>query len=353
MRTRILGQGLEVSAVGLGTMGFSHGYGPGVDEAEAVDLIRAAFDLGCTFYDTAEGYAAGDNERLVGKALAPIRDRVVLATKFRVTAPVNGAELSQHIREHLDASLTRLGTDQVELYYLHRVPDTTTPVEDIAAVMGELIDDGKIGAWGMSQATEDQIRRAHAVTPLTAIQSEYSIMERMFEADVLPACAELGIGFVPFSPLASGFLSGKVTADDTFTGDDVRRVITRFDAENIRANQPLLDLITEFADTKGAPPQPRCRWPGCCTSTTSSSPSPAPASSNGSRRTSAPPTSTSPTTSSPRSRPNWPPSLSTATAPTKTSPNSARSTEAVPHKASRGVRKTSLEEALSPRQASQ
>lgn len=251
MRTRILGQGLEVSAVGLGTMGFSHGYGPGVDEVEAIDLIRAAFDLGCTFYDTAEGYAAGDNERLVGKALAPIRDQVVLATKFRVSAPVTGTELSRHIREHLDASLTRLGTDQVELYYLHRVPDTT-PVEDIAAVMGELIDDGKIGAWGMSQATEDQIRRAHAVTPLTAIQSEYSIMERMFEADVLPACAELGIGFVPFSPLASGFLSGKVTADDTFTGDDVRRVITRFDAENIRANQPLLDLITEFADTKGA-----------------------------------------------------------------------------------------------------
>ena len=255
MRTRILGQGLEVSAVGLGTMGFSHGYGPGVDEAEAIDLIRAAFDLGCTFYDTAEGYAAGDNERLVGKALAPIRDQVVLATKFRVSAPVTGAELSQHIREHLDASLTRLGTDQVELYYLHRVPDTTS-VEDIAAVMGELIDDRKIGGWGMSQATEDQIRRAHAVTPLTAIQSEYSIMERMFEADVLPACAELGIGFVPFSPLASGFLSGKVTADDTFTGDDVRRVITRFDAENIRANQPLLDLITEFAHTKGASRSP-------------------------------------------------------------------------------------------------
>jgi len=141
----------------------------------------------------------------------------VLATKFRVTAPVTGAELSQHIREHLDASLTRLDTDQVELYHVHRVPDTT-PVEDIAAVMGEHIEDGKIGAWGMSQAAVDQIRRAHAVTPLTAIQSEYSIMERMFEADVLPTCAELGIGFVPFSPLASGFLSGKVTADDTFTG---------------------------------------------------------------------------------------------------------------------------------------
>jgi hypothetical protein len=253
VQQRILGEGLAVSAVGLGTMGFSHGYGPGVGEAEAVDLMRAAFDLGCTFFDTAEGYAAGDNERLVGKAMGPIRDHVVIATKFRVTAPVSGPELSQHIREHLDASLTRLGTDHVELYYLHRVPDTH-PVEEIAAVMGELIDEGKIGGWGQSQATEDQIRRGHAVTPLTAIQSEYSIMERMFEADVLPTCAELNIGFVPFSPLASGFLSGKITPDQTYTGDDVRRVITRFDADNIRANQPLLDLITAFADTKEATP---------------------------------------------------------------------------------------------------
>jgi aryl-alcohol dehydrogenase-like predicted oxidoreductase len=252
VQKRSLGQ-LEVSAVGLGAMGFSHGYGPGVGEAEAIELMQAAFDLGCTFFDTAEGYAAGDNERLVGKALAPIRDQVVIATKFRVTAPVSGAELGGHIREHLDASLTRLGTDHVELYYLHRAPETP-PVEDIAAVMVELIDDGKIGGWGQSQATEDQVRRAHAVTPLTAIQSEYSIMERMFEADVIPACGELGIGFVPFSPLASGFLSGKITADDTYTGDDVRRVITRFDTDNIRANQPLLDLITAFADTKGVTP---------------------------------------------------------------------------------------------------
>ena len=253
MRKRLLGQDLEVSAVGLGAMGFSHGYGPGVAEAEAVDLMRAAFDLGCTFFDTAEGYAAGDNERLVGQALAPIRDHVVIATKFRVTAPVSRSELAGHIREHVDASLTRLGTDHVELYYLHRVPDTT-PVEDVADVMGGLIAEGKIGGWGLSQATEDQVRSAHAVTPLTAIQSEYSIMERMFEADVLPTCEELGIGFVPFSPLASGFLSGKITADETYTGDDVRRVITRFETDNIRANQPLLDLITDFANTKGATP---------------------------------------------------------------------------------------------------
>ena len=150
-------------------------------------------------------------------------------------------------------SLARLGTDHVELYYQHRVPNSI-PVEDVAVVMGELIAEGKILGWGQSQATEEQIRRAHAVTPLTAIQSEYSIMERMFEKDVIPACEELGIGFVPFSPLASGFLSGKVTANDTYTGDDVRRVITRFDKDNIRANRPLLDLLTAFAKEKGATP---------------------------------------------------------------------------------------------------
>lgn len=164
-----------------------------------------------------------------------------------------GIELGKQIRAHLETSLTRLGTDHVELYYQHRVnPDI--PVEDVAAVMGELIDEGKILGWGQSQATEQQIRRAHAVTPLTAVQSEYSIMERMFEADVIPACAELGIGFVPFSPLAGGFLSGKYTAGDTYTGDDVRRVITRFDTDNMRANQPLLDLLTEFAREKNASP---------------------------------------------------------------------------------------------------
>lgn len=252
MKTRKIGT-LEVSAVGLGAMGFSHGYGPGATGDEAVDLMRKAFDLGCTFYDTAEGYAAGDNEKLVGRALAPIRDQVVLATKLHINGPITRAELGTQIRAHLDASLTRLGTDHVELYYQHRVADSI-PVEDVAAVMGELIKAGKILGWGQSQSTEEQIRAAHAVTPLTAIQSEYSMMERMFEVDVIPACAELGIGFVPFSPLASGFLSGKITADDTYTGDDVRRVITRFDKDNIRANQPLLDLLIEFANDKGATP---------------------------------------------------------------------------------------------------
>ncbi|WP_406447405.1 aldo/keto reductase [Streptomyces sp. NBC_00876] len=252
MRTRNIGP-LEVSAVGLGAMGLSQGYGAGVSGSEATGLIRKAFDLGCTFFDTAEGYAAGANEELTGAALAPIRDQVVLATKFYIGGSPTRAELGKEIRTRLDASLSRLGTDHVELYYQHRVPDSI-PVEDIAAVMGELIDEGKILGWGQSQATEKQIRRAHAVTPLTAVQSEYSIMERMFEQDVIPACEELGIGFVPFSPLATGFLTGRIAADDTYTGADVRRVITRFDKDNIRANQPLLDLLTGFAEEKGATP---------------------------------------------------------------------------------------------------
>jgi aryl-alcohol dehydrogenase-like predicted oxidoreductase len=251
MRTRTIA-GLTVSAVGLGTMGFSHGYGPSdVDDDQAVELIRAAHDLGCTFFDTAEGYGDGHNEELLGRALAPIRDQVVLATKFFVGGPLSAAELNRGIREHLEASLRRLGTDHVELYYQHRVPDSI-PVEDIAAVMGELIAEGKIGGWGQSQSTAEQIRRAHTVTPLTAIQSEYSMMERMFEKDVIPTCGELGIGFVPFSPLGAGFLSGTYSAEQTYTGDDVRRVITRFTPDNIRANQPLLDLLSHFAKEKSA-----------------------------------------------------------------------------------------------------
>ena len=252
MRTRKIGT-VEVSAVGFGAMGFSHGYGPGVSDDEAIDLMRQAFDLGCTFFDTAEGYGAGVNEQLVGRALAPIRDQVVIATKFMIREPMSRAQLGEQICAHLDTSLTRLGTDRVELYYQHRVPPSI-PIEDVASTMGELIAEGKILGWGQSQATEEQIRRANAVTPLTAIQSEYSMMERMFEKDVIPACEELGIGFVPFSPLASGFLSGKVTAKDTYTGDDVRRVITRFEKDNIRANQPLLDLLSEIAKKQGATP---------------------------------------------------------------------------------------------------
>lgn len=255
MKTRKL-RNLEVSAVGYGCMGLSHGYGPVPERSESIRLIRQAYDWGCTFFDTAEGYGAGDNEILVGEALQPIRDNIVLATKLHVPkteqTSTRGGLLAA-IQAHVDASLQRLGTDHVDLYYQHRV-NKDIPVEDIAWCMGILIREGKILAWGQSQSTEEEIRRAHAVTPLSAIQSEYSLMERVFEKDVIPTCEELGIGFVAFSPLASGFLSGQYQAERTYTGDDVRRVITRFSKENVLANQPLLDVLTDFAHQKGATP---------------------------------------------------------------------------------------------------
>lgn len=252
MKKRVLGKqnALTVSAIGLGCMGFSHGYGPGPGREEAIALIRAAYEMGCTFFDTAEGYADGENERLVGEAVKPFRKDIILATKLHI--PKNG-DPKKAIREHLDASLRRLGTDYVDLYYQHRV-NPEIPVEEVAGVMGELIEEGKIRGWGQSQATEEEVRRAHAVTPITAIQSEYSMMERMFEKDVLPACQELGIGFAPFSPLGAGFLSGKYTSRDKYTGDDVRRVITRFSKENMEANQPLLELLAQAGKEKGASP---------------------------------------------------------------------------------------------------
>ncbi len=250
MKERVLGSifPLKVSAVGLGCMGFSHGYGPGPQEKEAIELIRHSYDLGCTFFDTAEGYGSGANEELVGKALAPFRQKVVLATKLHIPEdqPLEGA-----IRSHLEASLRRLGTDYVDLYYQHRV-NKGIPVEDVAVVMGKLIDEGKIRGWGQSQATAEEIRRAHGVTPITAIQSEYSMMERTFEGEVIPTCQELGIGFVPFSPTGAGFLSGCYSSKDTYTGDDVRRVITRYFKDNMDANQPLLDLLSRFGASKGA-----------------------------------------------------------------------------------------------------
>ena len=186
MKTRML-RDIEVSAIGFGCMGFSHGYGPAPEREEAVRLIRYAFELGCTHFDTAEGYGAGDNENLVGEALRPVRDQVVIATKLRVNESTSEKPTEKQIREHLEASLKRLGTDHVELYYLHRInPDV--PVEEVADCMGKLIREGKIRGWGQSQSTPDQIRRAHAVAPLTAVQSEYSMMERMFEKDVIPLC---------------------------------------------------------------------------------------------------------------------------------------------------------------------
>lgn len=250
MKTRFL-RDLKVSAIGYGCMGLSHGYGAVPERSESIRLIQSAFDLGCTFFDTAEAYGAGENERLVGEAVKPFRHKIVLATKLHLNKKDGNTAVL--IRRHLEASLKRLGTDYVDLYYQHRIEDDDM-VEEVAAVMGELIREGKIRGWGQSQAREEQVRRANAVTPLSAVQSEYSMMERMFEKDVIPACEELGIGFVPFSPLASGFLSGKYTREHTYTGDDVRRVITRFAPENMERNQPLLDLLQSLAREKGATP---------------------------------------------------------------------------------------------------
>lgn len=244
---------LEVSAIGLGCMGFSHGYGALLERSESIRLIRYAFEQGCTHFDTAEVYGAGHNELLVAEALRPMRDQVVIATKLHVAESTADNPVEKQIRTHLNASLKRLGTDHVELYYQHRV-SSDIPLEEVAACMGKLIVEGKILGWGQSQATVEQIRRAHAVTPLTAIQSEYSMMERMFEQDVIPLCRELNIGFVPSSPLASGFLSGTVHAETKYQGDDVRRAITRFTPANIAANQPLILLLHRFADEKHATP---------------------------------------------------------------------------------------------------
>ncbi|KLT66747.1 aldo/keto reductase [Pedobacter sp. BMA] len=254
MKTRKIGK-LEVSAVGYGCMGLSHGYGNTTEKSDALRIIHQAYDLGCTFFDTAEVYGKGHNEEVVGEGLQGFRDNIVLASKFNI--PKNDSytpnSLLKEIRSHLEASLKRLRTDRIELYYQHRVIKGI-PVEDVAWCMGELIKEGKILGWGQSQSTEQEIRRAHAVTPLSAVQSEYSLMERMFETDVIPACQELGIGFVPFSPLASGFLSGKGQTGNSYSGDDVRRVITRFDEENVAANQPLLDLLNNIAQQKQVTP---------------------------------------------------------------------------------------------------
>lgn len=248
--------GLEVSAIGYGCMGLSMGYGAAPEKEEAIRLIHQAFELGCTFFDTAELYAMGANEQLLGEALKNIRGQVVIATKFLFQKDWEGnsrTRLMQELSGRLEGSLKRLGTDHVELYYQHRV-NKDIPVEEIAYCMGELIKEGKILGWGQSQATAEEIRRAHAVTPLTAIQNEYSIMERSSEKEVIPLCEALGIGFVPFSPLANGFLSGKVDPNTQYTGLDARRVITRFDRDNMIANQPLLDLLHQFAAAKHATP---------------------------------------------------------------------------------------------------
>ncbi|MBK1896050.1 aldo/keto reductase [Chryseobacterium paridis] len=255
MKSRKL-RNLEVSAIGYGSMGLSQGYGSTPDWKESIQLLHNTYDMGYTFFDTAEAYAMGANEELLGEALAGFRNEVSIATKFWIQESMEAyskEKLMSIIRNKIENSLKRLKTDHIELYYQHRV-NKDIPVEDIAYCMGELIKEGKILGWGQSQATEEEIRKAHAITPITAIQSEYSIMARQFEKDVIPTCGELGIGFVAFSPLANGFLSGQVNAETQFTGIDARRVITRFEKDNILANQPLLDLLHQFATIKEATP---------------------------------------------------------------------------------------------------
>ena len=258
MKTRKL-RDIEVSAVGMGCMGFSHGYGALPPKEESIRLIRKAYDLGCTLFDTAEAYGPFVNEELVGEAVKPFRDKVVLTTKFSpflYPSQQGWAEsklTKTAIRKALEDSLKRLQTDYVDIYYEHRVPLDSHP-EEVAEIMGALIREGKIKGWGQSQSNVEQIRKAHAVTPLTAIQSEYSMMERMFEKDVIPLCGELNIGFVAFSPMASGFLSGKYNKDTQYKGDDVRLAITRFIPDNVVRNQPLLDMLHAIADSKKTTP---------------------------------------------------------------------------------------------------
>lgn len=260
MKKRRLGKsGLEVSAIGMGCMGFSHGYGAVPSEGESIRLMRKAYDeYGCTLFDTAEVYATYANEELVGKALKPIRDNVILTTKFMpVFLPgqeIPEGKLSRKgLRNALESSLKRLQTEYIDLYYEHRVPEDSDPAE-VAFWMGELIQEGKIRAWGQSEPTAEQIRIAHAVTPLAAVQNEYSLMQRRPEKEVLATCQELGIGFEAYSPMGGGFLSGKYDKDTKFTGDDVRRVITRYSRENMEANQSLLDLLRSYAAEKRATP---------------------------------------------------------------------------------------------------
>ena len=251
--------GVKISRLGYGCMRVPEFEKDGVwsiDEERAIPMLRRAYELGVNYFDTAIMYSHSNNQATVGKAVKPFRDKIVLTTKFtpcRVgDQDITDSEklTAKGIRKALEDSLRRLGTDYVDCYYEHRVPLASRP-EEVAEVMGELIKEGKIRGWGQSQSTPEQIRRAHAVTPLSRVQSEYSMMERMFEAEVIPLCRELGIGFVAFSPMASGFLSGKYTASMTYVGDDVRRAITRFAKENVIANQPLLDALERLSQAKG------------------------------------------------------------------------------------------------------
>jgi aryl-alcohol dehydrogenase-like predicted oxidoreductase len=261
LKRKLGNSGLEISALGLGCMGISHGLGPGLSTEDGVALIRAAHERGVTFFDTAEVYGPWTNEKVVGEAVEPFRNEVVIATKFGFNIDAVGQQQTdpplnsrpERIREVADASLQRLRTDRIDLFYQHRV-DPNVPIEDVAGTIGKLIDEGKVLHWGLSEAGVDVIRRAHAVQPLTALQNEYSLWWREPEQEIFPALQELGIGFVPFSPLGKGFLTGKIDENTEFSPNDFRNTVPRFSEENRKANQALVARIAEFAASKDATP---------------------------------------------------------------------------------------------------
>jgi aryl-alcohol dehydrogenase-like predicted oxidoreductase len=257
MQTRTLGSsGLEVSALGFGCMGLSYGYGPAQERRSAISLIRAVFEAGITFFDTGEAYGPFVNEEVVGEALAPIREKVVIATKFgfKNGDPMAGVDSRpERIRAVADAALKRLNTDRIDLLYQHRV-DPDVPMEEVAGTVKELVEQGKVRHFGLSEAGVASIRRAHAVQPVAALQSEYSMWWRAPEAEVLPVCEELGIGFVPFSPLGKGFLTGKIDEHTSFAKDDFRNIVPRFTPENRKANKALVDRVAAIATQRRATP---------------------------------------------------------------------------------------------------
>jgi aryl-alcohol dehydrogenase-like predicted oxidoreductase len=257
MQKRKLGNsGLEVSAIGLGCMGISYGYGPATDKTEAIKLIRSAVEMGVTFFDTAEAYGPFVNEEVVGEALAPFRDEVVIATKFGFTGGNVSAGLDSspaNIRQVADAALKRLKTNRIDLLYQHRV-DPNVPIEDVAGTVKDLIQEGKVKHFGMSEAGVQSIRKAHAVQPVAALQSEYSLWWREPEQEIIPTLEELGIGFVPFSPLGKGFLTGAINADTQFDSTDFRNIVPRFSQDARKANQALVDLLGRIAQQKEATP---------------------------------------------------------------------------------------------------
>ena len=291
MDMRMLGRGLQVSAVGYGCMGLSQTYLPLPSREEGIALIRAAVDRGVTLFDTAEMYGPFSNEEIVGEALAPVRERVVIATKFGFAFDDDGKQTGlssrpEHVKAAVEGSLRRLGVDRIDLLYQHRV-DPGVPIEDTAGAVRELIDAGKVGHFGMSEAAPRTIRRAHAVQPVTALQSEYSLWWRAPEAEIIPTLAELGIGFVPFSPLGKGFLTGTIDTTTTFEAGDLRNGLPRLPPTPARRTRPW-STCSRGSQVSLAPPRHRSRLRGCSRRSPGSSRSPAPASSPGSRKTSLP-----------------------------------------------------------------